>query len=351
MNKILLTGDIHIGVRGDSDVYLDIFSKWITNFLIPTIQKEEISHVFILGDFFNNRNVSNIKSLNVAISMLDHMIRVLPKVKIYIIAGNHDIYYRSSREVSSLKTFENRYKNLHIVNNIELLEICDRKIVCSPWLVNNEEIDKLFSYRADLCLGHFEISGFDLVRGVKENNGLSQKKLKECFTKIFSGHFHLHQEQGNISYVANPYQMDWNDWNDQKGVTIIDLKTMKHKFIENKISPTYQKIFYSKLKNKTADLSTVSGNFIQLVIDEICSDNNLEKLQILIEKKSPISLTIDGLSIGAELSVEEIEEELSSPIEYLTNYIKKVKFPKEDFQYNRQKISKMIQEIYGRCIK
>lgn len=346
--KVLLVGDLHIGIRGDSSVYHNIFGTWLDKELIPTISTEDPTHIFFFGDIFDNRNSINSNTMDIAIKKFDELVKKFSDKQFIIIVGNHDIYYKSSRKVTSLKTFINRHPNLTVINKITKMVIDSKEFIIAPWLISDEEVKEVFSKKADICLGHFEINGFQLVKGVVENRGLSAKKFRDTFSKTFSGHFHIRDEQDGISYIGTPYQMNWNDWGNEKGLTLLDLRTMQSKLIINKESPLYEKVFFSKLKNKTANLSNVAGNFVQLIIDDECNDKTLKKIQELINAKKPMTFTVDDLNAGDELSIENMDENLSSPFEYLTDYIGKVDLPKE---YDRNKITKMVNEIYGSVIK
>ena len=343
--KILLTGDWHVGTRGDSNIYLKIFNDWIDKFLIPTIKNENVECLCVLGDIFDNRNSLSPKSIKVAINAFKKIHAKYPKLRIILICGNHDIYYKNTRDVNSLEIIYEKVPNIEIILTQKDIEIDGKIFRMCPWPVNNEEVDELFSKKADICLGHFEITNFYLVKNVKEKKGLSPKKFKETFTKTYSGHYHINQESDGIRYIGSPYHINWNDYDDVKGVYILDPQKMTETFIENKTSPIYEKVFLSKLKAGTSKLSTVKDNFVQLVLDEKCPDKVVEKLQTMILSKNPQSLDIDGLNLDHDLTVEDMDEGLTKPIEYLVDYTSKCTLP-GDYDYDRDKIGKMIQELY-----
>ena len=146
MSKALITSDWHIGVRGDSDTYHDIFLDWLHNFLIPTIEEEKVDYLFILADFFNNRNAINTKTINVAIDAMESIVDKFPKLKILLITGNHDIYYKNTRDISSLRMFDNIHPNFEIVKDIKRFTVDGKSLVMCPWIINSDESKKLFSF-------------------------------------------------------------------------------------------------------------------------------------------------------------------------------------------------------------
>jgi DNA repair exonuclease SbcCD nuclease subunit len=323
MNKILLVGDVHAGVRLDSEIFLDTFKKFYTEFVPSVIDKHNIKHVFTLGDLFDNRNSLNVKTINVVYECLSFLEEKYPDVTFHFLVGNHDIYYRNTRDINSLKIIES-FKNVNVISEIQDFEFGDRKILACPWLVNNEEMEQVFEKEADVCLGHFEINGFQMVEGIVETNGLSQSKFRDNFSLTFSGHFHLRDEtQKGIIYVGGPYQTTWADWNDNKGVYVLDLDTLDFEFEENKISPKYQKVFLSILKKNGVSIKeVVPNNFVSLVLDEKIECKTLDKLNDIIANLKPLEFNVvEGL---LEYSNVEIDENFSaSPLEYIIEHINK----------------------------
>lgn len=342
--KALITSDWHVGVRGDSDTYHDIYLDWIENFLVPTIRENNIDYLFILGDFFNNRNTVCSKTINIALDSMGTITEEFPDLNIQLITGNHDIYYKNTRNISSLRVFENTHPNFKVVNDIKRLSIDNKEIVLCPWIINSDESKELFSKKADYCFGHFEINGFELVSGVTEKTGLDASKFKKMFGKTFSGHFHIKQEQDGITYVGNPFHMDWGDCGNEKGVYILNFRNGDLDFIPNTISPQYKKVLLSQIKNKTIKGSDLAHNFVKLTIDEDITEKAVLKLQEKILSKNLLSLTIDGFDDGEIETPEEMDENLSNPLEYLNAFINESEFSDD---IDKLELIKLSQEIHG----
>jgi len=51
MSKITIVGDLHFGVRNNSQKYLDFQTKWIEDELL----KVKSDHIVFLGDTYDNR--------------------------------------------------------------------------------------------------------------------------------------------------------------------------------------------------------------------------------------------------------------------------------------------------------
>lgn len=342
--KALITSDWHVGVRGDSDTYHDIYLDWIENFLVPTIKENNIDYLFILGDFFNNRNTVCSKTINIALDSMGTISEEFPDLHIQLVTGNHDIYYKNTRNISSLRVFENTHPNFKVVNDLKRLTIDNKDVVICPWIINSDESKELFSEKADYCFGHFEINGFELVSGVTEKTGLDASKFKKMFGQVFSGHFHKQQKKDNIIYVGNPYHMDRNDCGNEKGVYILNFRNGDLNFIPNTISPQHKKVLLSQIKNKTVKGTDLTNNFVQLIIDEDCTEKYLLKLQEKILAKGLISLNIEGFDMDGIETPEDMDENLSDPLEYLNVFIEETEFSEE---IDKLELIKLSQEIHG----
>ena len=81
-------------------------------------------------------------------------------------------------------------------------------------------------------MGHFEIAGFAMYRGMESHEGLSKDLFKQ-FDMVFSGHYHHRSNDGHIYYLGNPYELTWQDFNDPRGFHLFDLQTRELEFIGN----------------------------------------------------------------------------------------------------------------------
>lgn len=343
--KIILTSDIHAGVKADSDIFLKTFSDFFNVFLPEVIEAENPECLYILGDLFDNRNNLNLKTLNIVLEEFKKFSEKYSNIQILILLGNHDIYYRTTKEVNSIKILE-QTQNIKIIDSLMTMCYPDgTKAVMCPWLVNDDEVNNLFKNKADFCFGHFEINGFEMVPGVREQNGLSQDRFRNNFKLTFSGHFHLRDELNGIIYLGNPYPTKWSDVSNTKGVYVLDTTTLKYTFIENTHAPQFKKIFLSQLKKglKTAPLlkNEIANNFISLVIDEDIKPKELDKLNYLFSECNPLSFNV----IDKEKSYDiiPIEDISTSPLEVLFEYVQRAPLPSN---IDKETLSIKITELY-----
>lgn len=171
--------------------------------------------IFILGDVFDNRNHIN----TIAVKLLQQLLESV-KVPICIILGNHDMRFKN---VSSPNSLEVAFKNISNVTIIDKPTIIDDYLLV-PYIHDknyNECIEAIKSSDRKYCIGHFDIQNFEIVKGKSSYDGLKMS-LFRSFKKVFSGHFHLRQEQSNILYVGSICQNTWTDFNNQKGFYSIE---------------------------------------------------------------------------------------------------------------------------------
>lgn len=336
MTKIALISDIHFGVKKNSEKFLEFQKKFFYELLIPTIKQNNIDHLFILGDLFDNPENINVLVKNTVIKIFNKLINTFPHIKITFLVGNHDIYYKNTLETTSLSIFEH-FPKIEVLKNIKEFIIDDKSILCVPWLVKNskmhEEFDNIINSNKvyDYCFGHFEINQFEIIPTIYENKGFPIELFKN-FNKVFSGHFHIKNTIDNINYLGSPYQITWNDYGTTKGITILDVENSNVEFIENNICPKHLKIKLSEVIKDKNILKTIKNNFIKFYWDvKINADKKLEieeKIKSLnsmdLSFIEEIITTIDSSNID-----DESNDIQGSPIEFLNTWYDTIKHPED----------------------
>ena len=122
-----------------------------------------------------------------------------------------------------------------------------------PWICAenyDESMLELKNNSAALCMGHFEIAGFTMHRGMTSDGGLSREIFRK-FDMVFSGHFHHRSTSDNISYLGNPYELTWQDYNDTRGFHLFDLSTRTLEFIPNPNVMFHRIVYDDKVESIT----------------------------------------------------------------------------------------------------
>ena len=307
--KIAIISDLHLGVHSNSTFWHNIAIEW-AKWLKADLNKRNIKDIIFCGDWHHNRSEISVNTLQVSANILD----ILQEFNIFAIPGNHDMYFKHRTDVTSLSIFKNR-KNVNIFDSITAVEWFDKTITFCPWNTNVEDIPK-----CDIIFGHFEIETFKVNSTKICEEGIKVKDLLDKSRLVFSGHFHTRHEKvysaGTILYVGNPFQMDFGDAGNSKGYHILDLDSMEYDFIENKISPLYEKLTLSELVEEGSITNRikhiVTNNIVKLKVDKnICQ----EDMNVLLSKLSllrPESVSVDyDINFNRILDESKHKEDMS----------------------------------------
>ncbi len=183
-----------------------------------------------LGDLVDRRQYINFNTLQY---LKDHIIDKLQNYDVHIIAGNHDVFYKSTNRVNALQLLVSDKCNVYI--DPTEIQIDETSILLLPW-INSENfacsMEAIEQSKSSLCFGHLEISGFEMFKGALCDHGLSHS-LFDKFDMVLSGHFHHKSNRTNVYYLGAPYQMTWSDYGFERGFHVLDLNTRELEFIPN----------------------------------------------------------------------------------------------------------------------
>jgi len=341
-NTVGIFSDIHIGLGQDSAMWHDIvldFARWAAKEYI----KAGINDIIIPGDIFHNRNEISVNTVAVATEFFE----ILKDFRLFISVGNHDSYYKDRSDINSISILKG-WKNIIIVDKEPIvIEAGDKTISLIPWGTDIVDIPN-----TDICFGHFEINSFYMNSFKTCDHGLESKSLLNAAPLVISGHFHKKDHRkykdGEIVYVGSPYQHNFGDCGDSRGIYILNIKTNEFEYIENNVSPKHIKVYLSKLKNGEQNSNflkeSIKGNLISFIVDEEIANEKITLLSSKINSLSPrffridyksfdnkleISTDIDYNMVDIEKNIEDFIESLdikykTETTEYLTQLYKKI---------------------------
>ena len=284
--KIALLNDTHCGIRGSSEIFINYQETFYTDVFFPHLIKNKIKHIIHLGDYYENRRFINFKALN---ANRKHFLEKLREYEITmdIIPGNHDTYYKNTNGLNSLKELLGHYMNeVNIVEEPTVLDYDGMKIGLVPWICqDNEERIQTFlkNCSADVIGGHFELIGFDMMRGVPCTHGMTSDNLKR-FELVMSGHYHAKSNQENIHYLGSQMEFFWNDAHDDKFFHILDTDTRELLPVRNPVT-LFERIRYDDTKHNynTMPLEYLDNKFVKVVVinktDAFTFDRFLDRVQ------------------------------------------------------------------------
>ena len=285
-NKIAIFSDLHLGVHQNHTFWHNVSLEWCKWFL-DEVRKRKIDTIFFLGDYFHYRDEVAVNTLDVGRKLL----KEFDDFKLFMIPGNHDCYYKEHSEINSLNIFNGR-KNLIIFNETSIVEFPGQKTgAFVPW---GGSLD----IKTDYLFGHLEINSFKMNVNKLCEKGIDSQDIIAKARHIYTGHFHLRDykkyETGTITYVGNPFQMDFGDSGSSKGAYFLNTTTGEAEFVENTFSPKHLKISVSKLlDNLKLSSLNLKGNIIRLAVDKKVKVDDVEKIIAKISSYSPAFVSVD----------------------------------------------------------
>lgn len=352
MSKIFLIGDSHIGLGypNKTDKWFKVHQEYFSKFLIPLLKKKvKPGDIIIhLGDLFDNRNVIPINLLNYGMDVVEGISNIAP---LHIIVGNHDCWSKSSDEINTIRPFK-WIPNVHIYDKTSQIELDGFKLCLMPYIEKRIEQINLINQNkdCDYLFCHSDLNGcrMHLTSVSHRNNDKIDVDDFKTFKRVFSGHIHIRQVNTNFEFIGSNFQMDRNDYGDQKGITVLDLESGETEFIANMVSPQFKKVRVESEEDIESMSDLVGTNdYIDLHISNnlLINDRKLRrKLEILLETNTFSSIEyIDDitnkLEEGEELDInEEVDEDgLNISIQldyedYVKEYIEKQKYDNENFK-------------------
>lgn len=294
--KIASSGDWHFGKSGGLSQHNEDLQNFI-HFMISECKKRGCSNFVHTGDWFDNRAKVDVPTLNIAIAAMEVLSDNFENV--YVIKGNHDIFHKHTRDISSLNIF-NDYKNVLVVEKTYQI---NEKVLLASWICSGEEYDELVTFtkknkNIEYLFGHFEFANFKLNEYYTMEHGQSHREMKHL-KLVISGHYHTRQLKDNVIYNGSPFPFDYGNANEfDHGFSILDTETGS---VEHIIYDTIKIYSMSGRDFLDLDVECLSHNdSIRVVIDERLSEAEMgrlnEKLESLSVRDTKIVYKIEDIS-------------------------------------------------------
>ena len=345
--KVAIITDQHFGARNDSVAFLDFFQKFYDNTFFPTIDAAGIDTVLVLGDTFDRRKYVNFYALDRAKKMFFDKLENRG-ITVYMLAGNHDTYYKNTNEVNSPDLLLTEYNNIEVIAEPKTINVNGFEVCMLPWICPEnyqQSIDEIKNTTSTLCMGHLEIAGFAMYRGMESHEGFSAETFGK-FDLVFSGHYHHRSDNGNIHYLGNPYELTWQDYNDPRGFHLFDFSTRQLDFIENPYR-MFERLEYSDKEVEPIDLDQLDlkEKYVKLIVLEKTDFYKFDKfIQKLYNKGCHEIKIVEDFS---EFESGEINEEinLEDTVSVLSNYIDSI-----ETDVDKEKVKSYMRGLYTEAI-
>lgn len=279
MKKIAIFTDLHLGVTNYGSIGKDgihsrfkDFKNTFENFAKDCVERE-VDIVLFGGDAFEIRNpppYQLVAFLDVIKYLIDN------NIKVFIIAGNHDIFktegYVSILEVTTFLGAKVLYKpTFELVDSVSILFL--------PYMFDmsvndiSDKIDELVYNTKDsgdiIGIGHWGIEGAQLggEKGLTVGKDIALPKsifAKHKNVSWYFGHYHKSQIIAkNIKYIGSMDRTDFGECEERKGWAYIEYE-------DGKI------IFEDFMKNKVRDMNKIRFNIEDNSVEDIVKE--LDKL-------------------------------------------------------------------------
>lgn len=346
MNVAIIT-DQHFGARNDSVAFLDFFEKFYENTFFPSIDSAGVNTLLVLGDTFDRRKYINFYALDRAKKMFFDKLAER-NIKVHMLAGNHDTYYKNTNEVNSPNLLLCEYSNINVIDSPTTITVDGVDICMMPWICPEnyqESLDEIKNTKAEICMGHFEIAGFAMYRGMESHDGLS-KETFDKFDMVLSGHYHHRSSDGHIYYLGNPYELTWQDYNDPRGFHLFSLADRKLQFIVNP-NTMFSRLEYDDKDRDPIDVDTLdlASKYVRLVVVNKTDYYKFDKvIQKLYSKGCADIKVIEDMS---EFNDGELGENLNleDTLSVVSHYIDTV-----ETDLDKEKIKTYMRGLYTEAL-
>lgn len=342
MDNCIILGDLHIGSGQGSDIYLDQAERFFDG-LCDYIQKNNVKHLIILGDLFDNRRNIDFKVLARSYKFFTERFAYNEDINVYVIVGNHDSYLKNTIDLNSPSLLLS-WSKIQVIQEPTEIEINDKKILLVPWICK-ENSDKLLSSitnsTANICCGHFDIQGFTMVKGFSSVEGLSSS-IFNSFETVYSGHFHIGSSSGNIIYVGSPYQLSFNDVGDTKRFICTDFT--KPLTIDNVITELSEELFFNIHWTEKYTRTDFKGKIVKVFIGSHTPEEAVAYFvwwQSVLASE-PASFVVDTLSKPDSISTVNVDISKDTR-EILSDYIDETIEEDESF---RKDVRALVFDLY-----
>ena len=340
--KILLITDQHFGVRNDNLSYIEMYKQFYGELVLPFIENSGIDTIICLGDTFDKRKSINFNSLDAAKEMWFNPLRDLG-VKMHMLVGNHDIYYKNTLRINAPRELLGEYDNISVYDTATTVMFGGFPILLLPWICDENRAGSLRAIQdspASVCMGHLELDGFEAHPGAFMKGGMD-KNVFNKFKKVFSGHFHMKSSKGNVSYLGNPYQLYWNDYGCKRGFHVFDTDTMKTTFYRNP-HDMFRKIYYNEGDVRIDSDESVKGRYVKVIVEKKENHAAFDEFLRNVQDEQPADLNIiENLSVEIEDGIDVVETE--DTLTMLETYIDEAK---ENIKADHESIKKLVKSLY-----
>jgi len=343
--KIAILNDTHCGMGNSSEIFIKYQEQFYSQIFFPYLKENNIKQILHLGDYYDHRKYINFKAQNANRKMFLNILKQ-EGITMDIIPGNHDVFYKNTNDLCSLKELLGYYtSNVNIIMKPTVLEYGKLKIALVPW-INSENYGKYIEFiktcDADVLGAHLELIGFDMMKGMPNVHGMTTE-IFERFKMVLSGHFHTKSSKDNIHYLGSQMEFTWADSEDPKFFHVLDTDTLELIPVRNPIT-LFEKIIYNdeEIDYNTVDTTEYADKFIKIIVskktDPFVFDRFVDRIQSESIYGLKIAETFDEF-VGENVDDENISMEDTTDL--LDSYVDSV-----ETELDKDRIKNLMRSLY-----
>jgi len=345
MSKIALLNDTHCGARNSSDVFMQYQEKFYDEVFFPYLIENKIKEIIHLGDYYEHRKFVNFKALEHNRKVFLEKLRE-HEIHMHIVPGNHDVYYKNTNELCSLKELMGHYTDcVTIYMKPTVLAFGQFRFGIIPWM-NNENYSDTMEFiktcRAPMIGGHFEFSGFEMYKGIPNPHGMDTSAF-DRFEAVLSGHFHTKSSRGNIHYLGSQMEFTWGDCDDPKYFHVLDTRTRELSAIRNPHT-LHEKIVYNDEKTdyNSIDVTQYDSKFVKVIVEKKTDYFGFDRFIDRLSQRPLHEMKIaESFSEFLGESVEDDDIELDDTQVLLDSYVDAV-----ETEADKEKLKTLLRGLY-----
>lgn len=346
--KVAVFADLHFGVRGDANVFLDHQRDAFVNKFWPELQSQpDIKTIILAGDIVDRRKYINFKTAKMMREVFFEPLQAMG-YDVHAIPGNHDCYHKNTNETNALNELMGNY-NFKIYNEPGEAIIHDRKFLMLPWICDENKdasMHAITTSDASYVIAHLELSGFEMYRGMICEHGMDSS-IFDKFQAVLTGHFHKPSNKNNIHYLGAPYQMTWGDWADERGYNLLDLdngalqfipntKEMFHKVVYNDSGRTFEEVI-------GLEFDAYKGTFVKIIVEK---KTNSYWFDLFLEKMNEKAFDCKVVDMDVGVITAEVDIKTTDD----TSSILRASVQKSEFSVDKEKLERFVISLYNEAL-
>lgn len=344
--KVAMITDTHFGIKNDAPEFVDHQVEFYNNTFFPKLVEEGIKTILHLGDIFDRRKYTNHNTLHrFRECFFDKLVE--HGITMYLIVGNHDTYFKSTNDVNSPSLFLEGYgDHIVLIEEPTVYTFGSTPIQFMPWINSenyHESIKAMNDSEANICMGHFEIRGFEMNRGGGVNTSGLKAETFDAFHTVFSGHFHEPSTDGRITYLGAPYEYTWSDFDCDRGFYIYNPDENELEYFRNE-DHMFHRIMYDEFFDPDEyDVSQLTGKIVRVIVAEKNDNDRFEDFVESIEHANPFNFEVIDNS-AYHMAGDEIDEDAlknEDTLGIVTSYV-----DQSEITLDKEKLNGMFKSLY-----